>query len=64
MQLLLQEHPDIDAKTDRQVRTALHIAYETNNAMVIKLLLKAGADPGIEDVDGKRPSDLAPVADG
>jgi hypothetical protein len=54
---LLQAGAPVDATTS-QNRTALYIAVETDNVVVAKTLLDAGASPHVI-VDGKTPVELA-----
>tara|TARA_B110001452_G_scaffold225558_1_gene199556 strand:+ start:632 stop:1513 length:882 start_codon:yes stop_codon:yes gene_type:complete len=55
----------VDAGCDVNIRnlgtstTALHVAAEQENGKIIHLLLKAGADPTLEDVYGRTPCDFA-----
>jgi len=60
MQMLLEQDLEIDAKTESQGWTALHVAYEANNVTIVKMLLKAGANSSVKDATGKKPSELAP----
>ncbi len=41
-------------------RTALHYAAMMDNAPMVQLLLTAGADAGVVDINGMRPVDVAP----
>lgn len=45
--------------TDREGRTALHLAVEYKNYNTVKTLLELAADPEIKDIKGVSPSSLA-----
>ena len=53
MQMLLENNDvELNAQTEPQKKTALHIACEAVNMTVVKILLNAGADPNIKDASG------------
>ncbi len=47
-----------NSKTHRNGYTPLHLAYEYYNEDVIEVLLKYGANPLIESMEGLRPIDM------
>lgn len=54
MQILLATGVvDVNVQAHAKRKTALHLAYEAKNTMVVKILMKAGADPNITDTDGR-----------
>ncbi|KAG9239846.1 ankyrin repeat-containing domain protein [Calycina marina] len=55
MRFLIQRGADVEAVIGRCLSTPLHLAAEVGNIGKIKVLLKAGARPDIEDVDGRTP---------
>ena len=62
MQMLLEKGDvDINAQTHEKKKTALHLACEAKNTIVVKILMKQGADTTMMDADGKLPHDLADV---
>ncbi|KAL8786592.1 MAG: hypothetical protein Q9195_008149 [Heterodermia aff. obscurata] len=56
MQMLLEKNDvELNAQTESQGSTALHIAYAAANTTVIKILLHAGANPNIRDANNRLP---------
>lgn len=54
MQMLLEKGDvDVNVQSHGKKETALHLAYEAKNTTVVKILMKAGADPNITDADGR-----------
>ena len=59
MQMLLEKNDvELDAQTEPQGQTALHLAYAAKNMAVVKTLLKAGANPDVKDAEGRVPMTL------
>lgn len=54
---ILARTRDINAK-DRHGRTPLHYAIISQNKIMVSSLLKSGADPNLQDEQGRRPVDL------
>jgi ankyrin repeat protein len=54
---------DVNEAAAGNGRTALHIAAERKDGVLVQALLGHGADPRIRDHAGKLPSDLCAVAD-
>ena len=56
LQMLLEKGDvQINAQTDEKKKTALHLAYEAKNTIVIKILMKQGADATMVDSEGRTP---------
>ena len=56
MQMLLENNDvELNAQTDSQGSTALHIAHAAANMTVVKILLHAGANPNIKDKNDRLP---------
>ena len=56
MQMLLEENDvELNAQTESQGSTALHIAHAVANMTVVKILLHAGANPNIKDANHTLP---------
>ena len=54
MQMLLEKGDvDVNVQAHEKRKTALHLAYEAKNTTVVKILMKAGADPNIRDAGGR-----------
>ena len=68
MQMLLETNDvELDVPAGSERRTPLYMAYEAKNMTVVKMLLKAGADPEVGDADGRAPLhvlDLPPAGVG
>ena len=59
MQMLLEKGDvHINVQSQEQKKTALHLAYEAKNTTIVKILVKAGADPFITDADGRTANGL------
>lgn len=59
MQMLLEKGGvHINAQTHEKKKTALHLAYEAKNTTIVKILVKAGADPFITDAGGRTANGL------
>ena len=59
----LLEQPDVDLKAKNdQGATALHLVAVKGNEALARSLLLAGANPLIEDGEGRTPGNLAVVA--
>lgn len=52
---LLHKGTDVDAKTKSNADTALHLAVQSQNTDMVKLLLKNRADPLVRDSNGMTP---------
>lgn len=52
--MLLNRGAEVNAETD-EMRTALHEACDHGNSDVVKILLDAGADVNIVDIEGNTP---------
>jgi len=57
--LLLAEGADVNAQSD-DGSTPLHVAVERGSVTAVEVLLRAGADPGLRDGQGRAVRDLLP----
>eukprot|EP00095_Tigriopus_kingsejongensis_P006851 maker-scaffold176_size284796-snap-gene-0.15 protein:Tk06851 transcript:maker-scaffold176_size284796-snap-gene-0.15-mRNA-1 annotation:"hypothetical protein COCHEDRAFT_1105320" len=56
---LLSSGCDLHVQRHMDRWTALHLAVTFGNVRTVQLLLRAGADPLVQDIDGRSPLDLA-----
>lgn len=56
---LIAKGADVDAASTQYGATPLHLACERGNAKIVEILLAAGANPQIRDIDLNDPIDLA-----
>ena len=59
VETLLKDNPDEISRQDSYGRTALHEAAQAGSDNIVNKLLKAGANPFLEDYQGKTPFDYA-----
>lgn len=63
LQYLIKKGAYVNKKVVRMKMNALHIAAMNGMDKNIEILLKAGADPNLVDIDSKRPFDYAKEAE-
>jgi ankyrin repeat protein len=56
---LITAKAPLDAQSDKDGQTALHIAAHVGDGSIVQKLLDAGASPDIPDKEGKTPLDIA-----